>query len=57
MEHLMQAGKATASGIWQGLCFVAATCPAASLLSASLLKCQFSLHAYAGYQPPLETDI
>lgn len=45
MEPLMQAGKATASGIWWGLCFVAAICPAAGLLSAD----QFSLFAHACY--------
>lgn len=53
MESLTQAGKATASGVWWELGFVAATCPAAGLLSAD----QFSLFAHAGYRLPLEADI
>lgn len=48
MESLMQVGKATASAVWRGLFFVAVTHPAADLLSASLLKSQFSLSAHAG---------
>lgn len=48
MESLMQVGKATASDVWRGLFFVAVTYPAADLLSASLLKSQFSLSAHAG---------
>lgn len=47
MEPLMQAGKATASDVWRGLFFVLSH-PAADLLSASLLKSQFSLSAHAG---------
>lgn len=48
MESLMQVGKATASDVWRGLFFVAVTYPAADLLSASLLKSQFSLSPHAG---------
>lgn len=49
MEPLTHTGKATASGVWWGLCFVAATRAAAALLSAS---CSNTDPAYLHMQAP-----